>query len=199
MSVYVGMQVQKKKNKLVRAKHGADEYRVLAATPQEWVMKGILYKRAEAQKEKYAQLTTREEVMKNSFFFSTFTANCSNWRWKGSAQKQQQGKMGERGEEEEKKSKAGKKNKGVKEFSQKTELYIKEQKRALRRMWTNLRRKARINAAGAYPACVCNDQKEKKLWVCRQRKNQRSVYSSLVLFSLRCFSRLHPFRVLLCL
>lgn len=42
--------------------------------------------------------------------------------------------MGERGEEEEKKSKAGKKNKGVKEFSQKTELYIKEQKRALRRM-----------------------------------------------------------------
>ena len=36
MSVYVGMQVQKKKkNKLVRAKHGADEYRVLAATPQE--------------------------------------------------------------------------------------------------------------------------------------------------------------------
>ena len=41
-------------------------------------MKGILYKRAEAQKEKYAQLTTREEVMKNSFFFSTFTANCSN-------------------------------------------------------------------------------------------------------------------------
>ena len=42
--------------------------------------------------------------------------------------------MGERGEEEEKKSKAEKKNKRVKEFSQKTELYIKEQKRALRRM-----------------------------------------------------------------
>lgn len=72
--------------------------------------------------------------MKKQFFFYVHCKlqqlKVERKRTKTTTRKKKGRNGGRRGE----KSKAGKEKKRMKEFSQKTELYIKEQKRALRRM-----------------------------------------------------------------